>query len=320
LKASLFDAYVIVDWSANSTPKTGKDSIWIGCGRRDATDLHPRPSSNPATREEAARDVHDLLRAFVAEGRRVLVGFDFPYGYPAGLADALRRPADTGPAWRLTWDRLAATVSDDASNLNNRFDVATSINAALGSPPGPFWGCPGTKQRAALCMKSPAFPFRDRSGRALQRYRRTEVALRASGRHGQETWKLGGVGSVGSQAIMGIPRVHALRFAPDLRDHSAVWPFETGFAAPREAERRPLILHAEIWPSLAPLEQPAGMVRDQAQVESLVRWLAGKDEVGELATLFDAPTGLTPDEIESCVQEEGWTLGATTAATPAGVR
>ncbi|MCE3289702.1 MAG: cobalamin biosynthesis protein CbiG, partial [Caulobacter sp.] len=34
--ARLFDAFVMVDWSASSTPKTGRDSIWIGVNKRDA--------------------------------------------------------------------------------------------------------------------------------------------------------------------------------------------------------------------------------------------------------------------------------------------
>ena len=45
--AGLFDRYVVVDWSANSTPKTGKDAIW-SCvfdpanGRQDLVNHHTR--------------------------------------------------------------------------------------------------------------------------------------------------------------------------------------------------------------------------------------------------------------------------------------
>ena len=31
----LFDAYVMVDWSAAATPKLGKDGVWIGVLKRD---------------------------------------------------------------------------------------------------------------------------------------------------------------------------------------------------------------------------------------------------------------------------------------------
>ena len=33
--ARLFNAYVIVDWSAASKPNTGADSVWIGVLKRD---------------------------------------------------------------------------------------------------------------------------------------------------------------------------------------------------------------------------------------------------------------------------------------------
>ena len=34
--ARLFDAYIIVDWSAAEGRKTGEQSVWIGVARRDA--------------------------------------------------------------------------------------------------------------------------------------------------------------------------------------------------------------------------------------------------------------------------------------------
>ena len=74
----LFDAYLAVDWSASSVPKRGKDSIWL-C-------LKGEPPENPSTRHEAMQRVREQLGQLVAEGRRVLVGFDFPYGYPSGFA------------------------------------------------------------------------------------------------------------------------------------------------------------------------------------------------------------------------------------------
>ena len=49
--------------------------------------------------------IGDALRQFVAGGERVLVGFDFPYGYPAGFAAALDL---TGPPWLAVWRYLVA--------------------------------------------------------------------------------------------------------------------------------------------------------------------------------------------------------------------
>jgi hypothetical protein len=55
----------------------------------------------------------------------------------------------------------------------------------------------------------------------------------------------------GSQSLTGIARLHRLRNNPKLAGVSAVWPFETGWAA--KAKWLPahvLILHAEIYPSV----------------------------------------------------------------------
>jgi precorrin-8X/cobalt-precorrin-8 methylmutase len=43
----LFDAYIIVDWSASSTPKTGADSVWLSGLERDGAALAERLLANP---------------------------------------------------------------------------------------------------------------------------------------------------------------------------------------------------------------------------------------------------------------------------------
>ncbi len=83
---SLFDAYIMVDWSASSSPCQGKDSVWIAQWRRGSESTEP---INPRTRQLAFEALVDLLRGHVRAGSRVLVGFDFPYGYPAGFAEAI---------------------------------------------------------------------------------------------------------------------------------------------------------------------------------------------------------------------------------------
>ena len=34
----MFDRFAVVDWSANSTPKRGRDSIWIAVAERTGID------------------------------------------------------------------------------------------------------------------------------------------------------------------------------------------------------------------------------------------------------------------------------------------
>jgi hypothetical protein len=92
-------------------------------------------------------------------GRKVLVGFDFPYGYPAGFCHALSLPS--GPhEWLQIWNELANKVVDRPDNTNNRFAVASALNAIAGnSRSGPFWGCPVKTTFSSLQSCSPGFPF-----------------------------------------------------------------------------------------------------------------------------------------------------------------
>jgi hypothetical protein len=45
--ARLFNAYVMVDWSASAKPKTGADSVWIGVLKRDVRFQFSFESFNP---------------------------------------------------------------------------------------------------------------------------------------------------------------------------------------------------------------------------------------------------------------------------------
>jgi len=243
----LFDAYAFIDWSSRTgrgPRRPRKDSIWIGWSRRG----RPAEARYCRTRAEAAELVRSFLVDALRRRDRVLVGFDFPYGYPAGLAAA----AGFGsPAWRGTWDAIAARLEDGDDNRSNRFVVAEALNRVLGGR-GPFWGRPVSRRsgsteprarrRRALEPTSPGFPFAPRGGGALERLRLCDRRLPGT----QECWKLYGAGSVGSQALTGIPRVRSLRLDPALASASAVWPFETGFTSSFAAR----IVHAEIWPGV----------------------------------------------------------------------
>ena len=61
----------------------------------------------------------------LTRGRRLLIGFDFPFGYPAGTAARLGL---RGLAWRNLWQTLEDRIADGKDNRNNRFDVAESLN------------------------------------------------------------------------------------------------------------------------------------------------------------------------------------------------
>ena len=301
----LFDAYLIVDWSSNSTPKKGADSIWLGWTRRADGSAETR---NPSTRAEACGMVLDLLRRWVAEGDRILVGFDFAYGYPRGLAKALGL-AGPEPPWRRIWRELASRIQDTERNANNRFQVAADLNARMGA--NVFWGCPPGRAFEPLLPTSPRFPVEVRPGLQLSKYRLTDEALRRRGI--QEVWKVCYPASVGGQILTGIPVLEKVRFASDLDPFSQVWPLETGFTSEPVPPSGPFILHAEIWPGILDRLDTTG-IRDQAQVRELSQLLRQWDESGRLAEFFDPPANLTEEEVRAAVEEESWTLGSQSLA------
>jgi hypothetical protein len=304
--APLFDEYVFVDWSAANRP-TGPtpraDAIWIGSLGADGAREDYRP-----TRIEAHAYVRDLLVQHLGSGRRVLVGFDFPYGYPRGLASALALGGLHRP-WREVWNIVGDLFQDSPANASNRFGVAHALNHMAGGGPGPFWGCPPSRATARLTSRRDghfAFPLPVRGG-PLERLRTTERGIAV-----QEAWKLLGAGSVVSQAITGIPYVRRLRDDPALAPASLVWPFETGFARDPRPDG-PCIVHAEIWPGIVAADllaaaEAAGEIRDRAQVRLMCRWARDEDAAGRLGAWLDRPDGLGEEDARAA-EEEGWILG-----------
>lgn len=280
----MFDRVVIVDWSASSRPVRGRDSIWVAV--RDAAGIS---TTNPPTRSAAMVHVEDLCR----RPGRTLLGVDFSLGYPSGLAAVLGLD---GIPWRATWTLLEHLVIDEDDNVNNRFDVAAELNARVGHGPGPFWGCPPNRRTATLTStKVDPSP--------LDEWRTVEVELRRRGTRPFSSWQLLGVGSVGSQSLLGIPRLCRLERALLAVGRSVdVWPFTGG---PHPAAD---VVIAEVWPSLHPVAETAGgrggaQVRDEAQVIACARRLG--DDVG-----FDAVDALDGHRRRIIEGEEGWTLGA----------
>jgi precorrin-8X/cobalt-precorrin-8 methylmutase len=289
---AVFDRYIIVDWSASNRPKTGKDSIWI-CDLRGTGDP---VSTNPSTRRKAEEQLRDLLIEAVDREERVLIGFDFPYGYPRGFAAALGLE---GPPWTAIWRYLVGHVKDSRhSNENNRFEVASAINGRLVHPA--FWGRPAARALESLSMQRNQVRYRlEGEAAGLSEWREVESILRRRKSYPQSTWKLLGAGSVGSQALMGIPVVSRLRYEPRLASASRVWPFE--LSVPNLPAGRGAVIHTEIWPSLDAAPYEAGLTRDQGQVIRLARSVRHRDGSGSLAALFSAPS--------SAATEEGWILG-----------
>ncbi|MDR3506553.1 MAG: cobalamin biosynthesis protein CbiG [Caulobacteraceae bacterium] len=294
----LFNAYVIVDWSAASKPNTGADSVWIGVLKRDVRFRLAFESFNPATRAEAEAKLAVILDDLKKRGERVLLGFDFPLGFPRGLAHGLN--LNGAAPWRAVWDQIDKMVKDKPDNTNNRFGAASEINRRLTGGPFPFWGCPPKDTLTTLQPKRP----RDHGPDDLPEMRHADTAAKA-----HSIWKLYYNGSVGGQALLGIPMVRRLKLARG--EALKAWPFETGFKALTEADLDGVeVVAAEVYPSMIKTAPAPGEVKDLAQVRATAEHFARLDEAGKLGAAF-GPTTSIADPLRAEIEaEEGWILGA----------
>lgn len=289
----MFDTLIMVDWSAANVPRLGRDSIWICRREAEGENL-----ANPPTRHMAKALLSDWLAAAWERDRRVLLGFDFPFGYPAGFAARLGL---SGAPWRAVWDEIARLLEDDEHNRNNRFDVAEALNNRVSGGGFPFWGCPAQPVRPYLQAKH----HRRHGSDGLAERRLVDLYIPTA----QPCWKLLGVGSVGGQALTGIPVARALRDDPRWAAQARIWPFETGLR-PSDAAR---VVIAEVYPSLWAVKPGADETKDAAQVRAVSRFLRERDQAGELAALFAGDPALTAAQRDRVEREEAWTLGVTAA-------
>ena len=296
----LFDAYLMVDWSARQEPATGSDSIWFALLERNDP---PRPSlkavlRNPPTRSDARECLGEALGDLKRRGKRVLVGFDFPFGYPQGTARALGLQSGR-QAWLNLWRKLDGLVSDEPDNSNNRFSVADQLNQRVPTD-GPFWGRPpdGNKYDPLehLGRKRPSYSD------DLPEKRLCEKRVSKA----QPVWKLFGRGSVGSQTLTGLPVLQALRTDERIEGDCRIWPFETGLTSPDEGS----IVFAEIYPSLL-AHKFTPLVKDASQVLAMALHFAELDEERVLADAFEGDPELAHEERTHIECEEGWILGVT---------
>ena len=291
----LFDAYVIVRWSAASKAAAGADSVLIGLVRRDVRFRNTYSSQSAATRAEGEKKLLAILEDLAKRGEKVLLGLDFPLGLPRGLAAGLKL---TGEPWQAVWNQLDRMVKDKPDNTNNRFGVGAEINRRLTGGPFPFWGCP---PRDALTTLQPK-RTREHEAGDLPEMRLTETRVKGA----PSIWKLYYNGSIGGQAILGVPMVKRLK--AKYGDELKAWPFETGFGAPDLSGVR--IVAAEVFTAGAETKPAAGESKDQTEIRAYAEQIARLDEGGKLAPLFGAPKDLAEAGIEIARSEEGWILGA----------
>jgi hypothetical protein len=285
----------MVDRSAASKPTTGADSIWIGVMKRDVRFRLAYSAQNPGTRQEAERAINAILDDLARRSERALIGFDFPLGFPAGTAAALRLKTD--PPWAALHTFLGREIKDRADNSNNRFPVAAMMNRLISNGPFPFWGCP---PRDALTTLQPKKTRQHGEG-DLAEFRAAEIVAKGT----SPVWKLYTAGNVGSQALMGIPVVERLR----RRQGVKVWPFETGWKTlGGEDVAGVSAILCEIYPSMHNAKPVGNEPKDAAQVRAACEHFAALDEANKLGATFGPQKGVTADAT-IVEREEGWVLG-----------
>ncbi|MEL6641806.1 MAG: molybdopterin guanine dinucleotide synthesis [Pseudomonadota bacterium] len=259
----------MIDWSGGNDrgPRPTHDAIWAAIHRPDGAD----PPQYFRNRQVFEEWIMPTLEAEISNGRRVMAGFDFPFGYPDGFCQHLTGGRDPLALWAWFADRIS-----DAPHQNNRFDVAGAINATLPGV-GPFWGNGLKRDIQYLPRKG-----RERTANPFRERRQVETFAKGS----FTCWQLAGAGSVGSQVMMGLPVLHRLR--QYFRDAISIWPFEP--------LTKPIAV-MEIWPTLYAGPAPADMIKDAHQVAATARALTKRN--------------LTPDHADVAISApvEGWILG-----------
>ncbi|MEQ6201733.1 gephyrin-like molybdotransferase Glp [Sulfitobacter sp. HNIBRBA2951] len=275
-----FDTILVADWSAGKRagPTPRKDAIWIGI-TRDSVSHDPVYCRS---RQEAEAQIAQIIAEEVAAGRRVLCGFDFPFGYPIGFA---RHVTGADDPFAL-WDWFERQITDAPDGTNNRYDVAETLNAMFEGA-GPFWGKPHAE-------KWPDVPYR-KAGIVYDLCAEKRVCD-ARAKASSSCFQLAFPPTVGGQMMVGLPMLNRLRRMQGV----AVWPFQPWEDAP--------VVLAEVWPGVIEgavrsqlAQEGADAIRDSVQVRLLADALARLPAPELAAHMAD----LAPE-----ASEEAWILGA----------
>lgn len=267
---NMFERFAMVDWSGGNDQgaRPRKDAIWIAQSGGTAP-LYQR------NRQVATETLSAVIEAALIADERLLIGFDFPFGYPRGFAHALTGRLDPFAVWQWLTDRI-----EDTPKQNNRFDLAGQMNTKLAAGHGPFWGNALRRDIAGLPRT-----LADYQNPFPKKRRAEELTARAL-----TCWQLAGAGAVGSQVLMGLPVLHRLR--QRFPGQIAVWPFE--------ALDRP-IAFVEVFPSL--IDGAVKAATGPADIRDAVQVRLMADALERLA-----PAALT-ELLDVDASEEGWIFG-----------
>lgn len=336
---SMFDTYLMVDWSAKreatgNAPQEAaiwwavqRASSWrswqVRAQREEPSDaaslgVQARLESGvfyERTRYSAIKNISCFIRNEVSMAKRVLVGFDFAFGYPVRflshlVSSRILKDACAPSLWK--WLAQRPELRNLPDNSNRRFMVAGKLNKTYGSTDG-LWG-PYYLNRGHLSdvprsvQKEKRSPWPDCYP---GEYRFTDKAL---GAQPASVWKLTGQDSVGSQVLMGLPALHHLS-REAFKDTAVVWPFDTRFVAPNTDQGGHPIVFVEIYPSLLreaiKKHMEPNEFADRAQVRLNALAFSLLDSRDQLRPLFLGPraSGTEVPEEQAIANEEGWIFG-----------
>lgn len=248
---------------------------------------------NIATRSSAIEAVAGHFRQALDAGKHLFAGFDFAFGYPRGAATIMAGDA----SWSAVWERLSRLIKDQENNVSNRFEIGGQLNQVFQKSTGeaPFWGHPHQHEGRyrGLQARKPIY-------KSVLEQRLIDQKITSA----QPVWKLAYTGSVGSQTLLGIPRLETLRkmFGRDLQ----VWPFETQFS---DNLRAPIVV-AEVYPSLLSVDVNEGEEKDAAQVRTAAKTFSHIDSEDGFGALLARPDCLDDKQCEVVITEESWMVGA----------
>jgi len=280
---------------------TGGPFPFWGCPPKDAlTTLQPK-----RTRAHGPGDLPEFRHADLAAKGAASIWKLYYNGSVGGQAllgiPAVRRLKLAGdPPWAAVWTQIDKMVKDKADNTNNRFGAASEINRRLTGGPFPFWGCPPKDALTTLQPKR----TRAHGPDDLPEFRHGEMLAKGC----SPIWKLYYNGSVGGQALLGIPALRRLKQARG--EAVKIWPFETGLKtlAPADLDGVEAVV-CEVYPSLYKVQPAPGEVKDLAQVRATAEHFARLDEAGKLGVQFGPPKGTADEVVADAEREEGWVLG-----------
>ena len=294
----------MVDWSAANSRTTGKDSIWVAEWMRDSKYII---LTNYPTREEAYNYLTGIMDKASKNKNRLLIGFDFAFGYPADAYDKFKCKDKNVKCknWEYLWTLISTRITDNHRNKNNRFEIANKLNLYF-TGVGPFWRHPNPNDN-----RFGNLPYYQPDGYddwLPSEFRLVEDLVGNQPRiNPSSVWELYNPGSVGSQVLMGIPTLQKLKERKKGED-CIFWPFQ-------DLDKNKHVI-AEIYPSIWDEEyRNIGLVKDAGQVKTVVQQLSCHDEKGDLKNLLNEP--YKHDKKDIITEKEGWILGLDETGKPA---